>query len=61
MSVDPVVPRHEGLRRAVVWLAEQGAASPQLVEEACRRFDLGPADEEFLIAEYRRAQARPER
>lgn len=61
MTVDPVVPRGEALRRAVVWLAEQGAPSPQQVEEACQRFDLCPADEEFLIAEYRRAHGRPER
>jgi hypothetical protein len=54
MTISPVVPKGEALRRAVAWLAAQEASSPQLVEEACQRFDLGPADEEFLIAEYRR-------
>ena len=54
MGIAPVVRRGEALRRAVAWLAEQGASSPRLVEEACQRFDLAPADEEFLLAEYRR-------
>ena len=55
----PVVPGHEGLRRAIAWLAEQGASSPRLIEEACQRFDIAPADEEFLLAEYRRLHASP--
>lgn len=54
MSTGPVVPPHEGLRRAFAWLAQQEAWSLQAIEEACRRFDLAPADEEFLLAEYRR-------
>lgn len=49
MTHNPLLPDHEDLRRAVAWLAEQGAVTPQLVEEACVRFDLSPADEEFLI------------
>jgi hypothetical protein len=53
MSLPPLVPRSEALRRAVTWLAEHGWA-PARVEEACRRFDLAPADEEFLLAEGRR-------
>jgi hypothetical protein len=32
----------------------------ELLEEACRRFDLSPADEEFLIREFRRVQAQRE-
>lgn len=54
MAVRPVVPRGESLRRAIAWLAEQEEGSPRLIEEACRRFDISPIDEEFLIAEYRR-------
>jgi hypothetical protein len=50
----PVVPAHQGLRRAIAWLAEQGAWSPRLIEAACQRFDIAPADEDFLLAEYRR-------
>lgn len=61
MAIPPVVPRGDALRRAVAWLAEQGASSPRLIEEACQRFDIAPADEEFLIAEYRRLHQQPER
>jgi hypothetical protein len=57
MAMRPVVPEHEGLRRAVAWLAEHDLWSPQLIEEACQRFDLAPPDEEFLLAEYRRLHA----
>jgi hypothetical protein len=48
------VPKGSALRRAVAWLAEQKAWSPRLVQEACQRFDISPADEEFLIAECRK-------
>jgi len=47
------VPKGEALRRAVAWLAEQGRWTPRLVEEACQRFDVDPADEEFLMRELR--------
>ena len=60
MNIPPIVPEGEALRRAFVWLAEQETSSPHLIEEACQRFDLGPADEEFLLAEYRRLHAQPE-
>jgi hypothetical protein len=49
MSNTPLLPEHEDLRRAVAWLGEQGTVTAQLIEEACVRFDLSPADEEFLI------------
>ncbi|GAB4346713.1 MAG: hypothetical protein Kow006_05640 [Gammaproteobacteria bacterium] len=49
MPNHPLLPDHEELRRAVAWLAEQGPVTPQLIEEACLRFDLSPADEEFMI------------
>ena len=54
MTIPPIVPHGEALRRAFAWLVEQGGATPHLIEEACQRFDLGPADEDFLLAEYRR-------
>jgi len=50
----PLVPHGEALRHAIAWLAEQGSWSLPLIEEACQRFDMSPADEEFLLAEYRR-------
>lgn len=54
MTIRPLVPPGEALRHAIAWLAEQGPWTPQLIEEACQRFDMSPADEEFLLREYRR-------
>jgi len=56
MNLPPVVPKGEALRRAVAWLAEQHEWSAARIEEACRRFDLDPVDEEFLLRELRRRQ-----
>jgi hypothetical protein len=53
VSLSPIVPQGDALRRAVAWLSEQGAWTPSLIEEACRRFDVAPADEEFLLREFR--------
>jgi hypothetical protein len=47
------------LRDALRWLSESGRHDLAAVEEACRRFDLSPLDEEFLLAEARRLQTRP--
>ena len=58
MPVPPIVPRGDALRRAVVWLAEQGPWTPALIEQACQRFDVPPADEEFLLREFHRRQER---
>jgi len=49
-----LLPEHEGLRRAIAWLVEQGRWTPELVDEAGRRFDLSPADEDFLLREVER-------
>jgi hypothetical protein len=49
MSKENVVPGGEDLRRAVRWISEQPACGVKTVEKASRRFDLSPADEEFLI------------
>ena len=56
-AANPITPRGEALRRAFAWLAEQRGWTIELIEEASRRFDLSPADEEFLIQESRRLQA----
>ena len=58
MPVPPIVARGEALRRAIAWLSEQGAWTPSLIEQACQRFDVTPADEEFLLREFRNRQAR---
>jgi hypothetical protein len=49
------LPEGESLRRALKWISdrrreEPGARLVALVEEAGRRFDLGPLDQEFLFA-----------
>ena len=53
-----VQPRGEGLRRAVRWLSDEGRHDAAAVEEASRRFDLSPLEEEFLL---RIARERDER
>ncbi len=53
MPVPPIVPKGDALRRAVAWLGQQGPLSASLIEQACQRFDLSPAEEEFLLRELR--------
>ncbi len=50
-------PRGEALRQAIRWLSDHRRHDLAAVEEACRRFDLSPVDEEFLITESRRVAA----
>jgi hypothetical protein len=50
---DSLRPRGEALRDAVRWLGQQGPVTLASIEAAARRFDLSPADEEFLLAEFR--------
>jgi hypothetical protein len=50
---DALLPEGEGLRRAVAWLAEQPTRDLATIEEAARRFNLSPLDEEFLLAHFR--------
>lgn len=47
-------PAGQGLRDALRWLSASGRHDAASIEEACRRFDLSPLDEEFLLAEARR-------
>jgi len=48
-----LLPEHEGLRRAVAWLLEQPHRDAGTIEEASRRFDLSPLDENFLLNHFR--------
>jgi hypothetical protein len=57
MSNSTLAPKGDALRHAVAWLAEQGNWTPSLIEQACQRFDVSPADEEFLLQELARRQA----
>lgn len=53
MSLPPLVRHGEGLRRALAWLAEHGGWTAALIDEASLRFDLDPAEEEFLLRALR--------
>ncbi|MBK9114759.1 MAG: hypothetical protein IPM22_03725 [Betaproteobacteria bacterium] len=57
MSIAPLLPKSEPLRRAILWLAEQGPWTAHLIDEACQRFDVDPADEEFLLREFKARQS----
>lgn len=58
MPIQPTVPKSEGLRRAIAWLAEHGTWTSDKIGEASLRFDLSPADAEFLLREFRRIARR---
>lgn len=49
---DGILPKGERLRNAVRWLVEEGDFSLEAIEEASRRFDLTPAEEDFLIRHF---------
>jgi hypothetical protein len=55
-SAHSLLPEHEDLRRAVQWLATQTSWDAKTIEEASRRFDLSPIDEEFLLRNFRDAR-----
>jgi hypothetical protein len=51
-SPGALLPEHEGLRRAVQWLAAQTSWDAKTIEEASLRFDLSPIDEDFLLRHF---------
>jgi hypothetical protein len=58
MTEDSLIPRKERLWQAIRWLGEQKNRDLALIEEACKRFDLSPQDEEFLLREWRKGEKR---
>ncbi len=52
MKQGSILPEGEELRKAIRWLAEQEEKTLEVVEEASRRFNLSPLDEEFLIRHF---------
>lgn len=52
-KADSLLPEGEGLRRAVAWLSEQPSRDLETIEEASRRFNLSPLDEQFLLDHFR--------
>ena len=58
MSQEGIPPKGDALRRALQWLAEQRVTDPKatrakLISEAGQRFDLSPAEEEFLFGNWK--------
>lgn len=53
MSDKPLLPHGEALRRAVRWLSDERRHDAAAIEEASRRFDLTPSEEEFLLTHFR--------
>ncbi len=56
-----VMPQGEDLRKAVQWISEERQTGParklaKLVEEASVKFDLSPADAEFLFKFFKQEQ-----
>jgi hypothetical protein len=49
---ETILPEKENLRRAIHWIAEQDQPTLQHIEEASVRFDLSPADSDFLIRHF---------
>lgn len=56
MGRDTVLPHGEALRRALRWLGEQPRRDAATIEEAARRFDLTPLEEQFLLDRFRGPQ-----
>jgi len=55
---DGLPPKGDALRRALQWLAEQRQVDPKasrvkLISEAGQRFDLSPAEEDFLFGQWK--------
>jgi hypothetical protein len=58
-----IMPQGEDLRKAVKWISEERQSSSskklaKLVEEASVRFDLSPADGEFLFKFFREQKSK---
>jgi len=49
-----LMPHGENLRRAVKWMSDRRQHDAATIEEASRRFDLSPIEEEFLLHEHAR-------
>ena len=59
MANDSILPEGESLRRAVRWISEQDKATMQVIEEASVRFDLSPADADFLHRHFIQKETPP--
>ncbi|PJA33122.1 MAG: hypothetical protein CO187_02505 [Zetaproteobacteria bacterium CG_4_9_14_3_um_filter_53_7] len=53
-----IYPRGEAMRMAVRWLSEMHHCDLETIEEACRRYDLTPCEEEFMLKRFLSADHR---
>lgn len=58
----PILPSGESMRKAVKWISEERQSDPdkpmaKLVEEASLRFNLSPAEGEFLFQFFKEQKA----
>jgi len=58
-STRDVLPTGESLRRAIQWISERRRDAPQLplyklIDDAAVRFDLSPAEAQFLLQNWNR-------
>ena len=60
MLTKALEPGGEALRQALRWLSENAPVTSETIDEAGRRFNLSPLEEEFLLKEYRRQADNPE-
>jgi len=51
-GVKAIFPKGESLRLAVRWLSEMHTYNLDAIEEACRRYDLSPCEEEFMMRHF---------
>jgi len=55
-----IFPEGEALRSAVRWISRMHGYDQKSIEEACRRFDLTPAEEEFMLHHFLHADSKLE-
>ena len=44
-----IFPKGDAIRQAIRWISEMHQYDVEAIEEACRRYDLSPFEEEFLL------------
>ncbi len=51
-GVKSIFPEGEALRSAVRWISRVHGYDLKSIEEACKRFDLSPSEEEFMMRHF---------
>ncbi len=56
-----IQPKGEKIRQAVKWISAEVQDDPnrplvKLVQEACRKFNLSPLEEEYLVSFYKEGE-----